>query len=213
MSAASAAPRAAAHVPGPISVIVSKQYAPGRAQVARGRSGSRSPRRPGCGKMYGTTPSWPGSSGSPAAAQSSQAVARNASSARVVHGLEQCIVVRDRRERSRAPPVRERRGSPRHVREPLRPAFARRPRSRPPARGAGGRPTTRAGSSVPWRRPYAVGSAREQRRYATTVSGSERSRRAPRTRSPTSRACRVGHVTVQRDEPAPPAGRGIAAPA
>ena len=51
VSAASAAARAASQVPGPISVIVSKQCAPVRAQVAAGSSGSRPFIRPGSGKM------------------------------------------------------------------------------------------------------------------------------------------------------------------
>ena len=49
MRAAPAAARAASHVPGPISVIVSKQYMPVRAQVAAGSPGAEV--SPGWGKM------------------------------------------------------------------------------------------------------------------------------------------------------------------
>ena len=79
MSATSAAARAASHVPGPISVIVSKQYAPVRAHVAAGSSGASPRRRPGSGNIYGTTRSCPGSSGRPAASQAAQAPARKPS--------------------------------------------------------------------------------------------------------------------------------------
>ena len=50
MSAASAPPRAAAHVPGPTGVIVSKAKKPVRAQVATGTAGAIVPSSAGLGK-------------------------------------------------------------------------------------------------------------------------------------------------------------------
>ena len=47
MSAQSTAARAASQVPGPMSVIVSKQNAPGRAHGAAGTSGSTPSKQPG----------------------------------------------------------------------------------------------------------------------------------------------------------------------
>ena len=82
MSAASAPPRAASHVPGPISVIVSKAKKPVRAQVAAGTAGRDRPeQRRGGGRSTARPRSWPGSSGSPAASHSAHAPARKSSSA------------------------------------------------------------------------------------------------------------------------------------
>ena len=81
VSAASTAPRAASHVPGPIGVIVSNAKCPSapRSRPGRGRDAARPGR--GAAKMYGTTRSGPVVRQARPPTQSSQAPARKSSNA------------------------------------------------------------------------------------------------------------------------------------
>ena len=106
MSAASAAARAASQVPGPISVIVSKQNAPGRAQVAAGTSGSSGVDQARVREDVRHDPVLAGvvRAARPPPSRC-QARGEEGEQRRVVHGLDRRVVVR-RRSRRPVPPRR-----------------------------------------------------------------------------------------------------------
>ena len=204
-------PRAASHVPGPDRRHRVEREEAG-ARPGRGGHERRRARRagPGCGKMYGTTRSWPGSSGSPAASQSRPRGRRNSTQPVVVDGraaASSCV---------RRPPTT---GAPaatsaaRIATAALRHLVAGGRHADPdlaarlvqPARSLQTTGIARAASpaSLP---PLGVarmdGSGiRAARGCASSGCGSARSRPAPANAITDVPGVAVGHVTVWRDEP------------
>ena len=192
---------------------------PTRADGDAATSGSCGPTRPGCGKMYPTTWSWPGSSGYPAATHISQASRRKSTSAASWTASERGVGMRRASTRERRP-RRGCAGWPRLVRAPRRQRSASRSTPRRPTRATGGCPSRRRASAAPRRRAY----------RASQALGSPSCRPSPNLANPgcASSGCGSGrcrqalqrhHRRLRGDgrprdglagRPPPPAGRGVA---